>query len=251
MILGSLFYFFGERSFNALTPGIALVRIFNSNFLRAYSTFSHPNSLAGYLSVILILVLNYRNKLIKDFSSKLAITLLVLALGLTFSLGALISLLLAFLFYKFFKRNPQGILIVLTSASLLLLSLPFVNPSATYSESIQERLTLAQTAKQIFFKNPLLGVGLNNFTAAKISWSFQPVHNIYLLILAETGIFGIIGFLVFLKRILPKAAKLLNPGLFISLLFILFSGLIDHYSLTLQQNVLLFSLVLGYSLKDK
>src|SRR3990167_5526392 len=64
--LGGPLYFLGERSFNIETPGIALQNIFGRDFLRAYSIFSHPNSLAGYLfvSIVIFPPLLKKNKLV-------------------------------------------------------------------------------------------------------------------------------------------------------------------------------------------
>lgn len=47
--LNGLWYFLGERSFSASTPGIANATIHGQLFLRPYATFPHPNVLAGYL----------------------------------------------------------------------------------------------------------------------------------------------------------------------------------------------------------
>ena len=60
--LGGFLYYFGERSFNASTPGIALYSILGKTGLRAYSTFSHPNSLAGFFAVGFILLISPSEK---------------------------------------------------------------------------------------------------------------------------------------------------------------------------------------------
>ncbi|MCU1316116.1 MAG: O-antigen polymerase, partial [Candidatus Acidoferrum typicum] len=60
--------------------------------------------------------------------------------------------------------------------------------------------------------NPVLGVGANNFTVVmdryltsdfREGWLFA-VHNKYLLVLAETGIVGLLAFLAFLLGALRK-----------------------------------------------
>ncbi len=70
------------------------------------------------------------------------------------------------------------------------------------------------------------------YIPAATRW-LQPVHNIYLLILSETGIFGVLGF----AYLLLKSKK--NLPLFI----LLFLGLFDHYPLTLQTGLLLWLLI--------
>lgn len=49
------FWFLGERTFHSGTPGIALAKWRGSLILRPYATFPHPNVLAGYTLIILIL----------------------------------------------------------------------------------------------------------------------------------------------------------------------------------------------------
>lgn len=55
---GSLgFWILGERSFHPGTPGIALANWGGRLILRPYATFPHPNVLAGYTLIVLILSL--------------------------------------------------------------------------------------------------------------------------------------------------------------------------------------------------
>ncbi len=49
------FWILGERTFNTATPGIALANWQGRLMLRPYATFPHPNVLAGYTLIILIL----------------------------------------------------------------------------------------------------------------------------------------------------------------------------------------------------
>ncbi len=55
--IGTLLYFFGERTFSGTTPGIANASLNGELVLRPYGTFPHPNVLAGYLLVAMIMVL--------------------------------------------------------------------------------------------------------------------------------------------------------------------------------------------------
>jgi len=54
--LGGVFYWLGERKFDYLSLGIARISWFGDQYVRAYGTFSHPNSLAGFLLVGIILI---------------------------------------------------------------------------------------------------------------------------------------------------------------------------------------------------
>jgi O-antigen ligase len=260
--IGGIFYLLGERSFNLNLPGIALVKLNGTNFLRAYSTFSHPNSLAGYFAAILFLV--FQSKERKAFKA-LAIGLVLFVVVLSFSRAAIAALLLVglagFLPSMFKKKlNLRKFALMVFGITLIgSLLLPVVSDKAIlknidYSDRVSERLILNQVSGKMFVSSPFLGVGLNNFivnlpeyvTKPDVNWLLQPVHNTYLLLLTETGMFGLIIFSFLLIQILKNNRY---QYLYYSLLIILITGLLDHYWLTLQQNQLLFTLIWGLSLR--
>ena len=127
------------------------------------------------------------------------------------------------------------------------------------SESLELRQELNKVAIKMIKKYPLTGVGLNNFipslTQFKKGLSYQelqPVHNIYLLIGAESGLMGLGLFLwlIYLsyRKFLQgnnEITKQRNKKLSIILTAILLLGLFDHYFFTLQQTQLLFAVVMG------
>jgi hypothetical protein len=233
--LGGALWWLGERSFNVNTPGIAKTFLFGRFYLRSYAIFSHPNSLAGFLIVIMAiyLALAKNSSLIK----KIVLSLGGLTVGLTLSRSAVIAgmVLLTFQFIK--KKNWIFVF-------LAILFLGFVFFSGSIDLSFSRRISLALASLDIFGSFPIVGVGLNNFIVVLPSfWRqdlwFQPVHNIFLLVLSEAGM---IGFLLFLKLI----CKTIFSGKYLSaVLLIMITGLFDHYWLTLTQNLLLFVLVIG------
>jgi len=82
------------------------------------------------------------------------------------------------------------------------------------------------------------------------SWLYQPVHNIYLLIASENGIFAIILFLLFLAIILFPVIGIMknnNPVFILYLLLFIFCAisLTDHFFWTLQQGRLMFWVLVG------
>ena len=270
--IGGVMYFFGERMFNSETPGIANASINGQLILRPYGTFSHPNVLAAYLfiSMYLILILSreIKGKFINVF------TLLSLFFGtvgifLSFSRTGIftwiLSLFLYFIF-AFMKKTRIAILkkdnliqffVVSVFALLILIfsiNIPLVQRFTSLSlsdESVLQRENLAEDSLFIFQKNVFLGSGVNNFlinlpeVEKNLNQSFylQPVHNIYLLTLAQTGIFGTTLFIFFLSYLFLKIKKFKE---FLILYFsILFLGFFDHYFLTLQQGQIIFSVVIG------
>ena len=223
--VGGLFYWLGERSFVFSDPNIAPY---------PYSTFSHPNSFAGFLLVFGIFLLQYKNKFNIKYFWFLTL-LVVINLILTNSLNVYVTIVIL-LFLRFRPNwSPR-------SGKLDL----FAFLSFDFSQRfITHRAELIQASFKTIKDNFWIGVGLNNFIPNLVkvsntfvnSWELQPVHNIFLLIFSETGVFGLIAFL----------SIFVNINL--ELLAILLTGLNDHYWLTLQQNLLLFTFVVVISRK--
>ena len=341
--IGGIFWWLGERTFNITTPGIAKTALrnpFNGSqrlFLRPYGTFSHPNSLAGHLLVVLILTLgltktqknkrlnpnvkiqssnkqslilaNTRNKqslislrsnqaqsskLKKKFSHLgvgfdlsfelchliLPTAIILIALALSFSRSAwLVGIILLGISYLGHLRSlgkqkksrfiPIFLILILYTIYYILYTCSISDP-----QNFQKRWQLTLSAWQMFKNNPFFGIGLGHFIPklaqfpqkGQIFW-LQPVHNIFLLVMAETGLAGLgiflgvlgatykrlvygIGYMVYGIKGKKKTLKeyyILHTTYYIllSLSAILLLGLFDHYWLTLQQNQLLFALILG------
>lgn len=236
--IGGLFYYLGERTFDINTFGISTFNFNGVEFLRSYSTFSHPNSLAGFIVVFELIAILYKNKLNNYYFIFLTI-LVLFTLMTSVSLNVVVSLILIAIVYLI----KAGKKLILTIILLITFITPYLGE--TSFRGIDYRIELSQVAVNLLFEKPLLGVGVNNFIPklAGISpifknvWELQPVHNIYLLVLTEVGILGFSIVLIFLN-IVPLSYPLLA---------ILITGLFDHYWLTLQQNMLLFSLVIAIS----
>lgn len=288
--IGSLLYFFGERNFNSQTPGIANISLSGEMFLRPYGTFSHPNVLAGYLIITMAIVMSNIHPPAGGQISNIqkAIFILSLIIGtigliLTMSRVAIILWLIILLWYfviksrKFLNRvkHPIGLFVVLIFigiiCGILLLSplrLRFleINPN---DQAFVVRKDLIVTSILMFKNNFFFGVGINNFLVnlpyfqkPNISSLFeylQPVHNIYLLVLAQTGIIGFSFFIWFLGKTYKKIRSLhsvktsrskqkleAKSWKYIILSSVLILGFFDHYFLTLQQGQLLLSLIIAY-----
>lgn len=228
--LNGVFWFLGERTFNAGIPGIAKTVINGQLLMRPYATFPHPNALAGFLLVGMILSLPYILK--KDrLCSMFYILCSVSALVLTFSRAAWFT----------------GLLIIFLRFTSRLSLITFFS-----GEAFIQRVELNKIALQLIKQYPLVGVGLNNFIPRLPGfWSshdpiylLQPVHNIYLLVASETGLVGLLVFLWFIYLTFKKLS-IVNYPLSIALSAILALGFFDHYWLTLQQNQLLLAITLG------
>ncbi len=258
--LGGAFYLLGERSFTLSTPGIALFSFGGRETLRAYSTFPHPNSLAGFIGVSGLIILALGG-IKRGVFNLIGTGIITTALFLTASLSALLTLPVLFahkLFWvkeRIYKKMLPTFFILIVGASLILsiFSQKVLASRINLTESSRERLNLANIAGKMINEKFLVGEGLNTFIIniprlneiSFSTWTLQPVHNIFLLMASETGIFG----LILLAFIFFKSLRGYRSGnkIYFSLafLFVLIAGLFDHYSLTLQQNLLLSSLLFG------
>ncbi len=105
--------------------------------------------------------------------------------------------------------------------------------------------------------SPFFGTGIGGFVldtkkqndTGLQEWELQPVHNLYLMIMAEIGVagFAILITLVFyrLKNLKPLKAKWNKTAVFVISGFLLL-GFIDHYFWTLPQGIIIFWLALAF-----
>jgi putative inorganic carbon (hco3(-)) transporter len=195
----------------------------HGSFMRVGGTVGSPNFAAGYLSICLALAASVLLTNLSGGYKALGISVLGLgcvALILTFSRGGWTALVLALFVLAFgvWHRRGLSLKMPLAAAGLfLLLYLPFHNQVSARlfgddKGSAESRVPLMHLAFRIVEANPVLGVGVNNFTVVmnrylspefREAWRFT-VHNKYLLVLAETGAIGLLAFLAFLLGTLRK-----------------------------------------------
>lgn len=271
--IGGFLWFLGERSFYVSTPSIALQSLGGRLLLRPYATFPHPNVLAGFLAVMIPVLIYYYSRKgqasLSFWSKKVyeaAIILGLTTLIVTFSRAAwtvgLIGSLIAFKSGKvnkafLFKYFQKKFLYVFFCLFLLSVMIPptFTKLFNLTSGSLYERSQLIASSWSLIKLHPIFGVGLNNSLVFQREYLdnnfglyiFQPVHNLYLLILTETGVIGLIILTVFLSWVLKKAMKN-NGWKMIGMISILLLGFFDHYFFTLQQGQLLFTILVSFAL---
>lgn len=260
----SFLYLLGERSFNKNTAGIALFSFLGRDFLRVYSTFPHPNVLAGFFGLCLILLLGTEVKIgFWFFWKKIILFFGFFVFLLSFSRGAFLSLLLVAVVFLINRKYLRIVAFLMVSLSflfsLVLFFLSDLNRDNIYlSKPIKERADLVLSARDVFLKYPFFGVGLNNFIlktsynfeVGAINYQLQPVHNIYLLVLSELGVFGFLFLYLFLLRISLVASSLNKHWFFLGLCFVIISGVVDHYWLTMSQTRLLFVILVSQIIKE-
>ncbi|CAN5187305.1 hypothetical protein BH09PAT1_BH09PAT1_7010 [soil metagenome] len=263
--VGGLWYYLGERTFTSLTPGIANASLAGNLVLRPYATFPHPNVLVAF-SVVMVTFLLFsvrrKNKFTTIFIFTGVVSGVISALLSMSRSGIAVLGLILFIWLINLLRTSRklfvggisliilaGIIIAITQSYLRFTDLHFSD------ETIVIREFLLGHAYTLFLHHPLTGVGLQNFlpTLAKqispltpLSY-FQPVHSVYFLILAETGLLGtvlviLLGILICIRIARSKGERLVKSLL---LLIVLLLSLTDHYFYTLHQGQLLLAFILG------
>lgn len=243
------FWILGERSFSLSTPNIARFNFFGQIFLRAYGTFPHPNVLAAFMVIVMPLLTTLKRTNLNIFLGGIA-TLL------SFSRGGVVVFFIELFFI--FKKYPL-VFFVFILGLLPFIAVRFISLINFDVISLIQREELINVSLVAFSTSFLNGVGLNNFinfvaTSELISGNLrflQPVHNIFLLTLAETGLVGFLGFLSLVSfpvfYLFKKRKEVFSKTLLFSWLTIFFLGLLDHYFLTLPQGQRLLFLVWGLS----
>lgn len=268
--IGGIFYIFGERTFTASTPGIAIFAQDGLTLLRPYGTFAHPNLLAFYLFMTTVCTLLYVRTLSVSKKS-IAIYFLTLinslTLLVTFSRSILVLFAVFLISYTLKLRQTKLKTLILifcifgAGLYLWLFSGRFLTVSNIFVDS-SYRFDLLAIGWDIFIKHVLFGVGPKNFFVYEVPYIhafspifLQPVHNVLLLTLVETGIVGglvlLLGTGLTFKRLIGAIKR--SSGKehsFIVSLFWIFSGIIlvslgDHFFITLQQGLLFSAVTMG------
>ena len=236
--------------------------------LRAYGTFPHPNVLGGYLLFSLMtayhLWCQYTNKWLKLFLF-LAITLQILGLFLSFSRSAMIGWGIASILWIIGMRKNRNaralsFLLILLFLMYIIIFYPqlksrggIINYNQTTRSADSERIIFQNLALKMILKYPFKGIGYANLGQRNAEflegdypayYLHTAVHNIYLYIAAEVGVFGLLAFLGFLFSVFhsffrsrPSPLKMTLFALFIGFLFI---GGCDFYLLQFQQGKWMF-----------
>lgn len=153
---------------------------------------------------------------------------------------------------------------------LVIISKP--NWYSIVGKSIEDRLFFLNVSYESFLANPIFGLGSGQFVMNLESikniqnWQFQPVHNVFLLIINELGIVGLILFIWLIWKSIKNVprgttsdinmfhvehifkqeknndARLKTKAIFFSFLFIM---LLDHYFWDIQQGQIMLWMVFG------
>jgi O-antigen ligase len=198
-------YFFGFQHISVYITKQNISDPFALDYItrkRVFFPFVTPNTLSGYLSIIILLALIRKDRI-------WLVLPLSFALLLTKSLGAFISIFLALVIYFYLQGKLNKKRILLLFGLLLIMGLVFMARSTNTKQylrpifSTMMRLNYWKETLGIIKTKPLTGVGLGNFNLIHSRFA----HNSYLQIWAEMGILGIISILCLITATLKSALK--------------------------------------------
>jgi putative inorganic carbon (HCO3(-)) transporter len=192
-------------------------------FMRIGGTVGSPNFAAAYLSISLASAASLLFTNVGRARKWLAMAVMGfggLALIFTLSRGGWIALVVSVTFICLLGWRRSGLSLKTSIVVVLILGMLFLPFHSVISErllgndrgSAESRIPLMKLAFRIIKDNPVLGVGANNFSVVMdryLTPEFRngflfAVHNKYLLVLSETGIFGLLAFLAFLLNALRQ-----------------------------------------------
>jgi putative inorganic carbon (HCO3(-)) transporter len=248
---------------------------------RITSFLFHFNSLAGYLNLVIPFAIGYT--LLAKRRSRLMLGMTCLctasaALYLTGSRGGLVAFAgIAFssvVFVLLYFRPSgaklfRGLLAIILAGVIVLLLTPRQSEQSSRLQEVDDfteitRLALWATAASVFVEHPLLGAGYGTFRSLyddylpQIEGGQLDAHNIYLQLLAETGVLGFFAFLALMVAFLRSSLQLVKQvdpfyriagvGLCGAIIGVLIHGLVDFLFHVSPQFGGLFWMVLGIGL---
>lgn len=269
--------YFGLASHDPATTGTAVVEAIGGRWLRAYGGFDHPNILGGVLVFGLILAAHYiisakRGSEASDTEKKeqwpsllfswLFYLTALCALFFSFSRAAWLAYAVVIFFWALFYLQKRawpnfGKLLALTIISLFLvsiISLPFSDllkgrleaVGRLEQKSLSERELYLGQATEMIKADFWWGVGRGNYIKSLPGSDDypQPVHNVFVLSWAETGIFGFLSFCLFLLYAIKKIPNRgVSLGFFLALIILMF---FDHWLFSLPFGLVFFWLIFGF-----
>ena len=272
--------YLGLAAHHAELAGTAVVETASGRWLRAYGGLDHPNILGGVLAICLIIAAYWlvKRQMIRSaremaLSAALFVFYFVALAALFFSFSR--SGWLAFLFglvvlaITFWRLHDKWLvgrflaLVFFSALMLFIIAFPYRDLALARTAGVHdagarlEQLSLSereqgwQEALTVISQHGLVGVGVGNYSRflaisdsyARSPFFYQPVHNAFALLLAQSGIIALLSFLAFLIFLIKKDRRAVFGGAVLAALVIIM--LFDHWLISLPFGVLFLFLVLG------
>lgn len=189
--------------------GIIEPKMTNGIYPRITVTFTDPNILSEYLLTsipILLLFIFYKKYIFTKRKTWIILITSIVALLCTFSRGGMISAYVIIFVLSFCSKKKYAIyqFIIIGGGLIIFRESAFLERLFEVGQDYSSlaRLEIYENAARMFMDNPILGVGLNNFSVVYSSYLIEELekiipfaHNIYVEVLVETGIVGFCAFM--------------------------------------------------------
>lgn len=195
---------------------------------RITSFISHYNTLAGYLNMVIPFAIALALKARDGFTrltAQICFVLCSFAMVLTQSRGGLLAYVAVLIMSAYYlaptpraRRQWISALLVMCFLGAIAVGMIFERLSGVDSFTEVSRLTIWAGAGLIFLSHPLAGIGYGNFKTVLTETVRVPdgfmldAHNLYMELLAETGILGIITFVVLASTVIHRGVVMYRGG---------------------------------------
>ncbi len=239
---------------------------------RITSFLEHYNGLAGYLNLVLPFCLAFatggKDPLLR-FLGRWCLAFAGIALLLTQSRGGLLAFVAILLVHTYFSAHDRkarmhrvALVLIVCLLAAALAGFFFQRLGEIDDFTTVSRLAIWGGAFTVFANSPVLGAGFGNLRALMGGLLSLPdgwtgdAHNLYLELLAETGLVGFLVFGVLIVLALRNAMvqlrkahgsfnKMIAAAIFAAICGVLVHGTVDYLFHTTPQVTALFFLVLG------
>lgn len=194
----------GLAARNAEQLGDAVIMVGGERMLRMYGTFPHPNIFGVALALVggAFLSVRMNHKIQHTFGMLIALVLPIIAYAI--SRSAALALFCALIAYGAKAYTQKVLIAVVLFLPALVWSLQLFAPqllairgqAPSEMRSAEERIAQIHEWKEVMVERGASGTGFFEYpnTLAHIqgntlpAWTYQPMHNVFLLIVAEGGI---------------------------------------------------------------
>jgi len=269
----------GESPLDASSKANSIIKVGGLRQLRAYGTTPHANILGGVSALFFVLGIWFWERAKYLFSpSRLSnalarpqwrATFLALAsipLFLSYSRSAWLAVFVFLIVWSWGVKKwremrwPWIILLTVflvgSLANPQLIGERFILGNRLEKRSVEERLAGFKEWEEIWPQNFLLGTGASSYTQSLVDkepgrmvWSYKPVHNVFLLSIAELGVFMVIMWFWILWGIV-RTLFLWRRGFFVLLSSVSCLGVLaffDHYLWTSHQGLVIVALIVSFA----
>jgi putative inorganic carbon (HCO3(-)) transporter len=194
---------------------------------RPSGTIGHANILGAFLAMSLPIAISQvllqpglRRKLLPFLALCVGTTALVMSFSrgawISFSAAATWVLLVAVVIGKLRGKHLLGVVISVAAVAFMVVTFSSLVESRIFDPdpgSAKDRMRLNELAWNMIQDHPLLGVGVNTFGKVMSEYDFthfgpqNVVHNVYLLMTAESGVFALLAYLWLILAIGRQAVK--------------------------------------------